>query len=277
MNPTHFSSHGSRTIISRCAALLALGVISVVSQSPAQVINLTQPNSSAQINLSGPGAGMNQWSVSGQNQLNLQWFYYGLLSGPQLSIDNIGAPVFSQPNAYTLNASYGNGSFSVDITYVLQDGGSGQSDINESISIHNLTGSLLNIHFFQYSDFNLGGVPGGDTLVMDNQNAFQQKGLTAIAEGIIDPNAGHFEANTTGGPTSTLAKLGSTPGLILSDNALAAGDVTWAYQWDFQIAGFGSQEILKDKLLQITLIPEPSMLALLAAGVGLWSLRKRRA
>ena len=39
------------------------------------------------------------------------------------------------------------------------------------------------------------------------------------------------------------------------------GDVTWAYQWNFTIAANSEQDILKDKLLSIDPVPEPSTMA----------------
>ena len=56
-----------------CAATLAL-----VSSANAQVVHLSDNNSDAYINLNGTGtgAGMTNWTVSGINQLSQQWFWF---------------------------------------------------------------------------------------------------------------------------------------------------------------------------------------------------------
>lgn len=277
MNRNSFLGMDRTRPLARCVALVAMGLLAFQASAQVTPVTMTTPGGSiARVDVDS-ALGMYFWSVGGQNQLNQQWFYYGIGGGPQFAVNTISAASYTQPTANSLITTYANSLLSVSIKYVLTDGGTGQADVAESISIHNISGSPLNLSFFQYSDFNLGGTPGGDTLFMDNQNAFQQKGLTAIAEGIIDPAADHFEANTTGGPTSTLAKLNTTSGLILSDSAAASGDVTWAYQWLYLPLGVNeTRDILKDKQLQVSLIPEPSTMALLAVGMGVLALRKRR-
>jgi hypothetical protein len=64
---------------------------------------------------------------------------------------------------------------------------------------------------------------------------------------------------------------------VLNDNAGAVGpgDVTWAFQWDFQLAAGDSFIISKDKYLNVTIIPEPSTLGFVALGLAVVLLRKR--
>ena len=75
------------------AALFGLCFVGFVAQSRAQIItNLTSQNSSLQLNLGSPGGGVSDWLVNGVNQLNQQWFYYSVGSGPVESIDTISSP-----------------------------------------------------------------------------------------------------------------------------------------------------------------------------------------
>ena len=223
---------------------------------------------------------MYQWTVNGQNQLNKQWFYYrvdGYGDTYQHPINALGGVSYTQDQPNHLNTTFANVSFGVTIDYLLVGGGagSGQADILEGITLHNYSASQITFHFYQYSDFNLLNDPNGDTVDMDATYAFQQKGPTQIAEGIIAPDASFFEANITGQPTSTLAKLAGTQSLSLGDYTHAYGDVTWAFQWDMPIDANSDQNITKDKLLDVYVIPEPSALALLGLGMSLFLLRRR--
>ena len=67
---------------------------------------------------------------------------------------------------------------------------------------------------------------------------------------------------------------------------VGGADVTWALEWDYSdpsglysmIAPGGSKIISKDKHLDVTIVPEPSVLALLGLALGgLGAFRKRRA
>src|SRR5439155_5679580 len=142
------------------------------------------------------------WSVEGQPQLKQQWFWYRIgNSGPESSINTISAPLFSTPDARTLNTAYYNGAYGVEVDYKLTgfSPGSGLSHIDESITITNGTASQLDFHFFQYSDFDLAGVPGGDTVQL-NTNLFgmfkeadQSKGAAFFSETVTTPGANHGE------------------------------------------------------------------------------------
>src|SRR5262249_23070852 len=127
---------------------------------------LTDNNSVAQIDPNSQ-AGMFSWTVDGVQNLFQQWFWYGVgTKGPRKSIDTLSAPAITAVNAATRYITYTSGAYSVEVDYVLsgQSPGSGTANIRESIRIHNFTASPLNFHFFQYSDFDLNGSIGGDTV-----------------------------------------------------------------------------------------------------------------
>jgi hypothetical protein len=246
---------------SSLAIMLAAVLLSPASQ--AQVVTLQDGNSSALVNVNSD-AGMSQWLVNGVNNLNQQWFWFGVgQGGPQAPINSISSAAYTQSAANTLDTTYANTSFSVEINYTLTGGGTGSADIAEGITIHNSTSSALNFHFFQYSDFNLLNTAGGDTVIMNASQAYQYKGSSGIAEGIVSPTANEFEANTTGGTGSTLYKLNNVNGLVLNNNSSAGpGDVTWAYEWDLSIPANTDAIITKDKDLNIELVPEPATFTL---------------
>jgi|ERR1051325_1044843 hypothetical protein len=264
---------------------MAIGVALMGSRDVcrAQLVTLFDQNASATINLTpsaANGGGMTNWIIDGQNELAQQWFWFRIgSSGPESPISSISAPIFSTPNARTLYSSYNNGAYGVTIQYLLTGSapGQGKSDISEQISITNATAAPMQFHFFQYSDFDLGGA-GGDTVTLGKNlrglfnEADQTDGVTQLSETVVTPGGNHGEAAFF---NSTLTKLSDGNPDTLNDNMNAGpGDVTWAFEWDLTIDPFSSKGISKDKYIQIT--PEPSSFGLLALGFFGFLLRRRK-
>src|SRR5690349_7473074 len=89
-------------------------------RSGAQIYTLTAQNSSLQIDLT---SGLSLWTVDGVNQLNQQWFYYSIGSGPVYSIDTIApwSPLtITHGSAPTLTEMYSNSTISVKTQFTLQ-------------------------------------------------------------------------------------------------------------------------------------------------------------
>jgi len=260
----------------RFACLLAAALLSFISGANAQV--MTDQNSSAAVNPT-TQAGMFNWTVDGVNQLAQQWFWYALgpagASTAPHSIDTLGLTQDAQPTANTLQLGYLGAGFTMSVGYTLTGGnpGSGLSDMGESIRINNTTHSALAFQFYEYSDFDLGGVPGPATAqIFGNpaigfNTAYQTAGPLTLSETVVTPAATFAEA---GPEFVTLAKLnnGVAP-VVLNNNLVAAGNVTWAFQWNLLIPAGGSALISKDKYLQTTVVPEPAALTLVAASLGL--------
>ena len=201
----------------RCASkrlrLMALGVVAISfgHSAFAQVINLQTRISSALINLGAVPATQSAWSIGlsmAKTSLAQQWFWYRVgSSGPESSISSISAPTITTPNSRSLYTTYNNGAYGVTINYLLTGSalGTGKSDVSESITITNGTAAPLQFHFFQYSDFDLGGA-GGDTVTLGKNlrglynEADQTDGNTYLTETVVTPGANHGEAalfNTT--------------------------------------------------------------------------------
>jgi hypothetical protein len=262
-----------------------------VGPANAAVFTLTDLNSSSQID-DASQAGMFNWTVNGVNQLSKQWFWSRIgSSGGQSSIDTLtllGATA-SDTNGNGLNDTlflrYGNDAtaslFEIDVRYTLRGTASSGSDMQEQITIdNNSTSSSLDLHFFQYTNFDLNGSSAGDTVTLTNPNTVRQsKGTTTIAETVASPAANHYELGLTTDSPNTLTRLNSGSPITLSDGATTRGpgDATWAFEWDQLIAPGGTFQISKDKNLTI---PEPGTLSLIGTAgtvfAGLTLLRRRR-
>jgi PEP-CTERM motif len=267
--------------------LLKIGVlllgVALVTPADATMFTLTDLNSSAQIH-DASQSGMSSWTVNGVNQLAQQWFWYRTgSSGGQSSIDTLPllAATASDTNGNgqldTLFLSYGSTSgLQIDVRYTLRGTASSGSDMQEQINITNNSTSTLDLHFFQYTNFNLNGTPAGDTVSLINANTVRQsKSGALISETVATPAANHYELGLTTDSPNTLTRLNSGGPITLLDGATTRGpgDATWAFEWDRSLAPGATLQISKDKNLQI---PEPGTLTLIAMGfVGLAFLRKR--
>jgi len=233
-------------------------------------INLSSGNSTVTLDPS-TQMGMNSWSVDGQSQLYQQWFWYWTPSmTSEKSIDTIGVPVINVNSPSQAISTYTGSGFTLSVIYDLQGGaaGSGQSTINETITINNTTASPLTFRFFQYSDYNLGGV---DQDVVQIQPGFGYalvtSGALSLGEAVVSPSANSGEVAPF---DVTLQKLnnGSIDTLNGTLGPSTPGDNTFAFQWDFTIAPNGSQIISKVKSLQVQVVPEPTSAVLGLLGIG---------
>lgn len=243
----------------------------------AQDFTLNNVNSTAQINITNANAGVLNWKVDGINYLAEQRFFYRVGSGPESLVQSISStPTVSFvqiPNALSkLDVTYANSSYSVRTVFQLTGGvaGSGTSGLSEIITVKNLSASPLDFHLFQYSDFDLFGVSGGQSVqyIYDSlgqpYKVTQTDGSRSVTE-ILNANTapiGHYEAGIAG---STLASLTDLLPTTLSDTpAAGVGNTTFAYQWDAVLAP--NATITISKLMNI--VPEPSSAALLLVGIS---------
>jgi hypothetical protein len=258
--------------------------ICVSLSANAQDFTLTHNNSSAQVNITNAGAGVLNWKVDGVNNLSDQRFFYRVgSSGPESLVQSISSSPtvsFTQiPNVLSkLDVTYANASFSVRTVFQLTGGTgtSGTSGLSETITVKNLTGSILDFHLFQYSDFDLYGLTGGQTAqysfdaLAQPYKVTQTDGTRSVTEILNASTAtiGHYDAALAG---ATLASLMDGSATVLGDNASSAGNVTFAYQWDASLSPNGTLTI--SKLMNI--VPEPSSAALVLMGVSALFIRRR--
>jgi hypothetical protein len=269
----------------RTGIALAAIAFALVGTANAADITLSDRNTTVIIDPNSQ-AGMHTWTVNGVDQMFQQWFWFRVGSiGPELSLDTLDltpgvstANLNGRPGDDVAHIQYdGALGLSIGITYTLSGGlaGTQASDVGEVITIDNNTGAAIDLHFFQYADFDLNGESGNQLVEFLSPNKMRQSGNgIQLTETVVVPNPTHHEANTF--PT-TLGKLNDLLPTTLNDANSAFGDATWAFQWDVTIANGGTFQISKDK--NLSAVPEPSSLVLLAIGTlgsafGAW--RRRR-
>ena len=188
----------------------------------AQIVTMNDGGSTATIDL-GSSAGMNSWSVLGQNQLNQQWFWYRTDGGVANPINSIGGLTYttsSGPDGINVvDATYQNAQLSIEIQYILSGGGvgSGNADLTETIMAMNLNSSgSLDLNFYEYSNFNLLQSGNNSVTVFGAPGAYsyvtQTSGSTALTEAIISPSANYAETatfNQTLNELNTVSRLGA--------------------------------------------------------------------
>jgi len=246
--------------------------------------DFTLEDNNSTVTISDPtDQGMKSWVVDGVNQLYQQWFWYRVgPTGPERSLETI--PILSEihANPNTLVATYGNSQFSIQASYTLNGGsiGSGSSEIIEQLRIKNLTGSPLDFHFFQYTDFDVNGTYANDTVqLLQNMlglfdTAIQSEGNIHFADTIVSPGANHGEAGLW---PSIIDKLKDGNPTTLKDNpGPLTGDSSWAFQWDQVIAANGEFVINADKKIFISPIPEPAVWSLMPVGLAVCGMIRRR-
>lgn len=261
---------------------VALGAV-VAAPSGAALFTLVDDNSSVDFDTATANNAYD-WFVDGVDHLSTQAFWYrvGNVAEQSLHTLPIGVQGTSDTNfdgnPDTLFVRYVGAGFRADVAYRLDGGtpGSFASDVTEQITIVNTGLSPLDFHFFQYTDFDLGGTAGGDTAVFTNANAVQvSDALLNFTETVITPVPSHREIDFF---ANTVAKLTDAVPDNLDDlpaigTPLGPGDVTWAYQWDFTVNPGQSFQISKDK--QLVGVPEPATPSL-AALAACFAIRRRR-
>ena len=256
------------------AAIVAMLLAASFVQSQAQVTNLTSGSTSLQITLGGPNAGLSDWLVGGVNQLGYQWLYYSVGASAVSSIDTISpftAPTFvnAQPNPF-LTETYANSTLSVKTTYQLQgsSSASGSAGLQTTINLQNLSGSTQTFHLYQYSDFDLGGVLGNQTVQFAGTGMPYQVTQTGPVgsgplKGSISALGATVEEIAGIEGTNLLGLFPGSQAPTYNDSSLTAGpgDVAYAYEIDITLSANQSLTVS-----ELQTVPEPSTMALIFVG-----------
>ena len=227
------------------------------------------------------------------NQLNQELFYFNLGSGvtelnnsmiTSESVAKLGGSSYNE-----LKVSYDMGSgFEADFTYVLGIAGNNYS-LTPTIYIYNnnLSGSA-NISFYQFSNFVLGNAPGSQNVQMSIINpgtqyqAYQTGGGVSLMDLVqpIAPVAGVTFTTEMQADSGTPFGVGNVSANPLDTNPLVAGQlngsgsVDFAYEWD--ATGLQAGASFSISQAQTITVPEPSLMALISAGMIVLASASRR-
>ncbi|MBL4808559.1 MAG: PEP-CTERM sorting domain-containing protein [Phycisphaerales bacterium] len=241
---------------------------------------ISDANSTATFNT---GSGQIDWTVDGVSQLFTQEFYFRRASDTReyrvdtnnLTLDGIfmsDTNPFSDTSNDAIAQLYSDGNgLQIETIFTIRGGtaGSSAADIAETIIIRNNSASTMNISFFQFVDFDLGGDALDDNgQIVGGNTAMQNDNDTFISETVATPAPSFFQM----GNAATMANM-FNDGLIdnLNNNPSDSGDVAWAFQWDITLAAGQQYIITKDK----SIVPAPGSIMLLGAA-GLIAGRRRR-
>ena len=257
--------------------------VSVVA-SKAQTSTLAAQDTSVQVDLN--YGQLVDWQVGGVNQLASQSFWYSAGSGAVNSISSISpwsTPTLTGGNNPTLTETYANGAVSVETIYTLESypNGSGQAGLGTTIQLENTGPTSQTFHFYQYSDFTLGGVSGNQSVMFPGKNPpypVEQTGnggiMTGLITGVSGGSADSVEevAGVIDGTQFGLGNGNNTATTFNDTSLTATGSVDFAYEFT---ATLGSGQTVT--ISEIQTVPEPATVALAVAGaLGMGVLRGRR-
>ena len=262
--------------------LAGLFLAAAMPATGATVYNLTDDNSTIAVDLDG-GAGINSWVVDLIPHLETQWFWYR--TGAMTDEASISTLALTTSGATDTNfdtfldtayVKYTGAGFTVELRTSLDGGAAGtdNSTLAEQVTIKNTGATNLTFHFFQYTDFNLGGTPLDDTIqiVGTLPDSIFQSDPNYDGDTVVVPKADAYEA---GGAAALLALFGDGLPTTLA-NVTTAGpgsDVAWALQWDRVIGPGKTFQIVIGKAIA----PEPAtMVMLVFGGAGLFLTKRRR-
>ena len=236
-----------------------------------------------------PGSqeGMHNWYVDGNDHMFQQWFWYRVgATGGESSIDQLATPVWSasngnqDPDDDVLDIEYHGSQLEVDFRFILRGGmpGSHEADITEQIDITNVGSDTLDVHFFQYCDFDLDDVAAGDRgAIVGGNRALQGGGIYSASESVVTSFPDHHQVAFY---DDILTSLNDGDPTTLTDfcGPLVNGNVTWAFEWDITLAPNDTFQISKVKSISpdIFVIPEPGAISLILLGGSVLALRRRR-
>jgi hypothetical protein len=245
--------------------------------SGAQTFTLTDAGASATVNAT---LGEVTNIVVGGTDHAFQHTYYlrNGDAGTAASLSTYTLLSSSQPTSSFLELLYGNGTFNIQIRYLLTGAGT-QADLAESVVVTNVSGQSTSLRLFQYSDWDIAGTAANDTVTRMNSSTMQQSDSVAFGNTSVHG----------GTPIPDFSELGAFPGVrnditgvngYFLDTAAGSGigqsfsgDATYAFQWNRDLAPNQTFALSTDK---VAAVPEPGTMIALGLGAAALLARRRR-
>jgi hypothetical protein len=228
----------SVTITFNSASLAPATNPPIMVDFPLSEFSVLSSNSQVQVDPTSD-AGLFSWTVNGTDVSYQHWYWLRIGSNaPQFSLDSLSEPYGLYQSQTNTTVNYLGQGLSATLAFSLSGGtnGSFASSLTESLTIQNTTNTTLNLHVFEYSDYDLSDDPPADTLSFPTINTVVQQGngLT-LTETIGTPVPNYYEGSWY---AITLDKISGDYPVTLSDSLIpnAPGDQTFAHEWDTNLA-----------------------------------------
>jgi hypothetical protein len=237
----------------------------------AVTLDIIDNNSSISVD-TGSQDGLFNWNVDGVNQMSREWFWLRTGSDTQeFSLDTLTLNS-SNATGNQISLAYSGSAFDVDVQYTLTGGadGSGQSHIDEQISVTNTGASPLTFSLFSFSDLDLDGTS------LDQRASGGTSGISQV-DGLVVANvqtslaASAFQIAVFDDLVDSFNDSGLT-NLDNSGSPSGPADLQFAFQHDFVIPVDGTTSFSQIK--DVSAVPEPGTIVLLVTGIGLLLVRQ---
>ena len=258
------------------STVIAILLAGSAFKSGAQTYNLSTGDSSVQIN-GGSSPAVSDWTAAGVTEMPQQAFYYSVGSGNVNSIDTINSWTLLSQSATALSGTYVNSTLGVTNTYSLQDEYNGSTELSAlttTISLQNVSDSSQTFHFYQYSDFTIGGTPAGQDVEFTGTGfpyTVYQFNPNNIGEGFLEGNIAIGLGVTVGevagindGTDFGLGENVPAPNFNSTDLTAGPGPVDFGYEFTATLAPLSSITITETQTVPV---PEPSSMALISLGI----------
>lgn len=259
--------------LKKSLAVLA-GVLAV---SPSFAVVLTDGGSSVTLNdagLSGSTALISNWNLNtGGDQLWDHSWFFRTQTGPAVRVNSLAQVSTQSLGANAHRVTFGNADFQIDMTFSLF-GGNGSASIAEQIRVRNIGANPLNIVLYRYSDFDLAGTVGNDTVTRTNSSTMTQVdgAWSLVSSAVPVPMFTQLGTGFLGTITSG-ANLDTAAGAGIGASATPS-DAAFAMQFMHQL-GVGGQAVMStDQVLRV--VPEPGSMIALGLGAAALVARRRR-
>ncbi len=259
-------------MVSTRVLIVALtATVAVTDPGSAKTLELQDGNSTASFEINS-ALGQFTWTADGVPQLSRQAFWYRVgASGGESPLGSLNRRrLTSTSNRFTLDYEHERFTAGLEVTLTGGGAGSHQSQLSHALVLINTSATPLELYFFQYADFDVGGSSNPNALLITGKSTALQSGPDGWSvASLASPAASHVQAAFY--PTLLTSLNNSTPTTLTDAAGPLSGDLTFGFQW---VLGIPAGQTVEIAITQ-NITPEPLTCILLLSGLGLIGLRRR--